>query len=56
VNSLWEEYFLWEYFGLNKTDLKKMSNTERKAKIWFCSCMQRKIKQKRIEQEMRNKW
>lgn len=56
VNSLWEEYILWDYFGLNKTDLKVMSNREKRAKLWFCSCMERKKKQKQIEMEMKSRW
>jgi hypothetical protein len=56
VNSIWEEYYLWEYFGLNKNDLKKMSNLDRKAKVWFCSCMERKKKQVRTEMEMKRRW
>lgn len=56
VSSLWEEFFLWEYFGINKTDLKTMSNKEKNLKLWFCRCMQRKKKQKIREMELRSKW
>lgn len=56
INSVWEEFVLWRDFGLNKVDLKRLSNKDKKLRVYFSSCLARKKKQKQVEMELKSKW